>query len=153
MTPYHVTDPAIGPAILHLLHRAFATMDGRINPPSSLHDLTEQRLFAQGEVWAIGTPPIACMILTPHPDHLYLGKLAIDPAHQGSGLARRMVTLAEARARGLGLARLDLQTRIELVENHQVFAKLGFTETARSVHQGFAHPTSVTFSKQVAPHV
>jgi GNAT superfamily N-acetyltransferase len=152
MTPVLVSDPDKGPAILSLLQRAFAGMEGRINPPSSLHALTVKGLFATGEVWAMGAPPVACVILTPRAEVLYLGKLAVDAARQGQGLARRLVTLAEARARGLGLGMLELQTRVELVENHQVFTRLGFVETARTAHAGFAQPTSITYRKKVLLH-
>jgi predicted N-acetyltransferase YhbS len=152
MTPRLVTDPAEGPAILQLLHRAFAGMEGRIDPPSSVHRLTVEGLFAAGEVWAIGAPPVACVILTPRAEALYLGKLAVDPAQQGQRFARRLVSLAEARARGLGLGMLELQTRVELVENHKVFHRLGFRETGRTAHAGFTHPTSITFQKKVPLH-
>jgi ribosomal protein S18 acetylase RimI-like enzyme len=93
------------------------------------------------------------VILTPHAEVLYLGKLAVDAGHQGRGLARRLVTLAEARARGVGLAVLELQTRVELVENQRVFERLGFVETGRSAHAGFTQPTSITYRKEVSLHV
>jgi GNAT superfamily N-acetyltransferase len=108
MTPRHVTDPAEGTALLSLMHAAFAGMLGRIDPPSSLHGLTAEALFGAGEVWAVGTPPVACVILTPRAGALYLGKLAVDPALQGKGLGRRLVAQAASRARELGLAVLEL---------------------------------------------
>jgi GNAT superfamily N-acetyltransferase len=152
MTPRLVTDPDEGPAILQLLHAAFAGMEGRIDPPSSLHGLTVAGLFAAGEVWAMGAPPVACVMLTPRAEALYLGKLAVDPAWQGQGLARRLVTLAAARARGLGLGLLELQTRVELVENQRVFERMGFHEVARGAHAGYARATSITYRKEVLSH-
>ncbi len=149
MTPHQLTQPADGPAVLALLHRAFAGMEGRINPPSSLRGLTVQQMFAMGEVWVIGAGPVGCVILTPRADALYLGKLAVDPLHQGRGLARGLITLAETRARALALQHLELQTRVELVENHRIFGRLGFIETGRSAHAGFDQATSITFRKKV----
>lgn len=138
-------------AALHaLILRAFAGMEGRINPPSSARDLTPESLAATAltsEIWVIGSPPQACMILTPKPGSLYLGKLAVDPALQGRGLGRALVTWAETRARALGLPALTLQTRVELTENHATFQRLGFSETGRSTHAGFTAPTSITFTK------
>jgi len=135
-----------------LLVGAFAYMDGRIDPPSSLSGLGPSdlcRIAAQAEMWVIGTPPCACVILTPQPDTLYLGKLAVAETARGRGLARALVELACARARALGLPSVTLQTRVELTGNHQTFQRLGFVETGRTAHPGFDRPTSVTFRRVV----
>ncbi len=147
MTPYRATDPCDWAAILALIHRAFACMEGRINPPSSLHSLTVDELRHGGEVWVIGTPPIACVTLSRRAEALYLGKLAVEPAMQGKGLGRRLIAVAEMRARQMGLPALMLQTRVELAENHRAFAAMGFQKTAETAHPGFARATSFTFVK------
>lgn len=149
MIAYHTTDPADGLAILALMQTAFAGMEGRIDPPSSLHDLSVQSMFKAGEVWAMGAPPVACMILSPRSKALYLGKLAVAPDHQARGLARTMVEAAKARAQVLGLPKLELQTRVELEENHAIFRALGFVETGRTAHAGYVRATSVTFELTV----
>lgn len=149
MVPYRLTPTDDFAVILALITRAFAGMHARIDPPSSLQSLTIESLQSSGEVWAIGHPPHACMILTPHPDHLYLGKLAIDPAHQGHGLARTLIALAETRARHLNLPQIQLLTRVELTENHHAFTALGFTQTATFTHAGHTRPTALTFTKEV----
>lgn len=134
-------------AVHALLTQAFAHMEGRIDPPSSLARLTPQGLAAQGEVWALGTPPRACMVLTARADTLWLGKLAVAEGARGQGLARAMVAHACARARALGLPHVTLQTRVELVENHATFARLGFAEVGRTAHPGYDRPTSITFRR------
>ena len=48
----------------------------------------------------MGTPPIACVILTERGNTLYLSKLAVDPPARGTGLARTLVNVAGMRARG-----------------------------------------------------
>ncbi len=144
-------DPYDWEVLLSLIRRAFAGMEGRIDPPSSLHALTAEAIAHQavtGEVWVCG-PNEACMFLTLKPGRLYLGKLAVDPLLQGQGLGRGLVRLAEERARNLGYDRLELETRVELVENHAIFRKLGFAEVGRSAHLGFDRPTSITFAKTV----
>ena len=142
-TPFRATDPFDWTGLLDLIRRAFAGMEGRIDPPSSLHRLTPQGLAASPEVWVLGATPLACMVLTPKPGHLHLGKLAVEPALLGRGFGRLMVARAEDRARELGLDRLELETRVELVENHRFYLALGFHEAGRSAHPGFDHPTSV----------
>lgn len=152
MIPFRAIDPYDWPALIDLLQRSFAYMEGRIDPPSSLRHLTAANLAhlsQNAEIWVIGTAPLACMILTPKQDRLYLGKLAVDKEHRGKGLARQLITQAEVRAAAMGLQVLELQTRIELVENHATFTRLGFVETARSAHEGYDHPTTLTFQKTI----
>ena len=149
MIPTPATDPYDWPALLALITRAFAYMEGRIDPPSSLHSLTPQGLARSGEVWVLGQPALACMVLKPVEGALYLGKLAVEPALQGQGLGRLMVARAEGRAREMRLDRLELETRVELVENHRFYLGLGFIEVSRSAHPGFDRPTSVRYAKPV----
>lgn len=136
--------------VLALIRASFAYMDGRIDPPSSMHRLTLaalERHCETGEIWALGDPPLACVLVTPKPDCLYLGKLAVDRARRGAGLARRMVELAVERALALGLPALELQVRVELVENHAAFARMGFVKTGETAHQGYDRPTSITLRR------
>lgn len=143
-------DPAL-PQVLSLMQSAFAYMDGVIDPPSSIHALTLEGLTqSPSEVWAMGTPPIAAMVLTPKRDALYLGKLAVTDDSRGKGLARVMVDAALARARALGLGAVELQIRIELTRNQTVFAAMGFAEVVRTAHPGYDRPTSITYRRAVA---
>ncbi len=155
MTPHRALAPYDWPALLALIQTEFAGMEGRIDPPSSMHALTPEAIAAQartGEVWVLGHPPlghppVACVFLTTKHDALYIGKLAVAATHRRQGLARKLITLAETRARALDLPALELQTRVELTENHATFRALGFTETARSAHPGFTRPTTLTFRR------
>lgn len=142
-------DPELG-AVLDLLAQAFAFMDGRIDPPSSLAALSPGRLSdvaKTAEVWALGTPVQATVTLTPKADALYLGKLAVASGARRKGYARQLVEHAAFRARALGRKRLRLQTRIELTENHRAFAAMGFVKTAQTAHPGFDRPTSITMER------
>ena len=151
MTPRLATDPSLWPPILSLLRDAFAYMEDRIDPPSSLRDLTEASLTRQaqtGAIWIIGAP-VACVFLTPRPKALYVGKLAVAAEHRGQGLARRLMDQAAAQARQLGLPALELQVRVELVENQAAFQAMGFQEVGRTAHPGFDRPTSITYRRAV----
>ena len=152
MKPQRAQDPYDWPHLRDLLARAFVGMEGRINPPSSLHDLTAADIAVQavaGEVWVMGAPAVACVFLTPKPGALYLGKLAVDPVVQKMGYARRLIGVAESRAHALGLPALELWTRIELVENHATFRALGFVQTGTHAHAGFDRPTALIFTKRL----
>ncbi|MBE0554187.1 MAG: GNAT family N-acetyltransferase [Rhodobacteraceae bacterium] len=153
MTPYRLDSTSDFRPVLQLVQDSFAYMDARIDPPSSMHRLTVGDIRQQataGEVWAIGAPPVACMFLTNKENCLYLGKLAVVADHRSKGLARQMVAVAVARARALDLPAVELQTRVELTENHATFTALGFTETGRTAHPGYDRPTSITFRLPVS---
>jgi predicted N-acetyltransferase YhbS len=146
-------DPAL-PGVWALIRTTFAYMEGRIDPPSSMHrlslrDVSEQA--ARGELWVIEDEGrvVACVFLTPRANVLYLGKLAVAVSHRNRGLARRLVQLAETRARQLGLKAVELQSRIELTENHTAFSAMGFRVTGETAHPGYDHPTSLTFVKPI----
>ena len=53
----------------------------------------------------------------------------------------------EVLARERGLAAIELETRIELVENHATFRALGFRKVAEKSHPGYARSTSITMRK------
>lgn len=139
-------------ALLTLIQRAFTFMDGRIDPPSSLHRMDANALAekAKAEICLLahdGYRITGCVFCDPRADQLYVGKLAVDPERQGKGIGRALMDRAEAEARHLGLIGLELETRIELVENHRHFAKAGFRKSGETAHPGFGRPTSITMRK------
>lgn len=140
--------------LLGLILRSFAPMDGVIDPPSSAHRLTSVSLAAKARdetafLAMAGDKLAGCVFLADRGDHLYLGKLAIDPAYQSRGIGRRLVETAEDHARRLGRTAIELQARVELTGNHVVFARLGFRETARTAHPGYQRPTTITMRKEL----
>lgn len=143
-------------ALYDLLSVCFAPMEGRIDPPSSFTAMTADTLRhkAQEETLItahIGHRLVGCAFAVPHPPALYLGKLAVAPDQQRRGILRAMLARAEDLAATLSLSALELQTRVELTENHATFAALGFHEKSRSAHAGFDRPTSLTMWKALAP--
>jgi predicted N-acetyltransferase YhbS len=141
--------------LLDLIMRAFAYMDGVIDPPSSAHKLTtgllEAKAKAETVLIAIADGKlVGCVSLADRGDHAYLGKLAVDPALQGKGIGRRLVEAVEAEAIRQGKSFVELQTRVELTGNQAIFARLGYRETERTAHTGFSRPTSVTMRKELS---
>jgi GNAT superfamily N-acetyltransferase len=140
-------------ALHRLLHDAFADMEDRIDPSSSLHQMSPDGIahFAQDNTIIVieDTPdiPIACVFLNIKGPALYIGKLAVAPNHRGRGFAAKLIQGATHKARDLDLPFLELETRIELVENHAIFQAMGFAETAQTAHEGYAQPTSITMRK------
>jgi N-acetylglutamate synthase-like GNAT family acetyltransferase len=151
MTPELATAADI-PEIRRLILSAFAYMEARIDPPSSILATTEAELAAAGEFWLIREEGaiVACVMLKPSPPHLYLGRLAVAESHRGKGLARQLVAKAESRARALGLSGIELGVRVELTENHAAFTALGFRKVREESHPGYDRVTSYRFVKEVA---
>lgn len=131
-----------------LLHRTYAYMDGRIDPRSSLHRLTveglqqkaaDESLIVARDKGAI----VGCMFCRREGDWLYVGKVAVDLSAQGQGVGRQMFNHAFDLARTLACRGLELETRVELLENHRTFARMGFVKVGEDAHQGFDQPTSI----------
>lgn len=144
-------DPDLS-AVLTLIRDSFAYMDGIVDPPSSMHRLTLEGLRAQaqtGEVWTLGTPPIACALFRVTNGALYIGKLSVAEFARGQGLSRQLIDHAATRAKALGLRALTLQSRVELADNHAAFRAMGFCETSRTAHDGYDRPTSITFRRSL----
>lgn len=140
--------------ILALIQRSFAYMDGRIDPPSSMHRLTARDIAKQcmtGEVWTMGSPISACIFLSAQQQFLYVGKVAVVEGQRGRGLAGHLIDLAEERARDVGLPALELSVRVELTENRATFERLGFAVIAQRSHKGYARPTYLRMRRDVEP--
>ncbi len=144
--------------LLALLHEAFQYQRPRIDPPSSLYRLDVRSLAdkAQDEAAFLALDAgqlVGCAFAKVKPDCLYVGKVAVRPGRQGQGIGRRLMQAVEHHARQADQAVLELETRIELVENHRTFAALGFARTAEHAHAGYARPTYVTMRKSLRPSV
>lgn len=160
--PVHVGPAPEGfddwPALLALLQQAFAYMDGRIDPPSSLQRLDAAGLRAKAAqeqlllAWVPGAPPrlLGCAYAGVRTHSVYVGKLAVAEGARGLGLARRLMAAADDIARAHGRPWLELQTRVELVENHRTFEALGFVKVAETSHPGYARVTTIEMRRPVA---
>ncbi|PLK70430.1 GNAT family N-acetyltransferase [Rhizobium sp. TH135] len=141
--------------LLALIMGSFAYMDGVIDPPSSAHRLTVDSLKdkARDEIGLTAEVDgrlLGCAFLRPEPGFLYVGKLAVSPEAQGSGIGSRFLTEAEAIARDLGKPTLRLETRIELTGNHRRFGAWGFVRTAEKSHAGYDRITFIEMQKHLA---
>jgi ribosomal protein S18 acetylase RimI-like enzyme len=137
-----------------LILDAFGYMESRINPPSSALRLTAASMKADADKGALllaerAGEIVGCVFAQVKGDALYIGKLAVRPGLQGAGIGRKLVDAAREEARRRDLPMLELQTRVELVENHATFARMGFVKTGESAHQGFDRATSITMRAPV----
>lgn len=140
------------PGLLDLLQRAFDFMQDRIDPPSSLADMTSVSLKQKAkdeDLFLIlrKSRPVACLFGRPDGRDYYIGKLAVANDARGQGLARLLIDAAARQAGYEGYSSLRLQTRVELRENHQTFRAMGFHLIGASAHPGYARATSLTFRR------
>jgi ribosomal protein S18 acetylase RimI-like enzyme len=91
------------------------------------------------DVWVLdddGHGIVGVIELIAHPDHLYIENVAIAPSHQGAGLGRQLMHLAETEARARGLTELGLLTNERYTSNIAMYERYGYVETHRTEHLG-----------------
>ncbi|MDI1262140.1 MAG: GNAT family N-acetyltransferase [bacterium] len=140
--------------VRQLILDAFAYMEPRIDPPSSALRLTVPSMQADAGKGALllaerGGDIVGCVFVRPKDDALYIGKLAVRPDLQGNGIGAKLMEAVRREARARGIKTLELETRIELFENHAAFARMGFVKTAENSHAGFDRTTSIVMRAPV----
>lgn len=127
-------------------------MEDRIDPPASVLRLTPQLLEEKSheETLFLATDHdelVGCVFARAQAEALYVGKLAVRNDRQRNGVARRLLAAVEAHAHAIGARYLELETRIELTDNHKTFAALGFVKTGEHAHDGYDRPTFISMRK------
>ena len=146
--------PSDADALLDVMRRAFAEYRGVLQPESSVFVETVPLIAAKlaggcGFLAFDRHRPVGCIIAEEKDGSGYLGRLAVDPGLRRQGLARRLMLAGEGFARGRGLRRAEVQVRIALAGNIALFRSLGYRETARESHPGYAQPTTLVMQKSL----
>lgn len=71
--------------------------------------------------------PVAVTSMSLEDDAIHIFNIAVEPAEQGKGHLRRILTFAEDKARAIGANRLTLYTHSHMTRNRAVYPHLGFT--------------------------
>lgn len=137
-----------GAELHELLRTAYAFMDGRIDPPSSLYRMTTEDLRQKAIDETLVTARaegrlVGCLFARNQPPWLYVGKVAVAVDSQGMGVGRALIAFAQGLAVERQLDGLELETRIELTENHAAFASMGFIKVADQSHDGYDRTTCI----------
>ncbi len=107
-------------------------------PAPMIADFTTQ--IADGLVHVAADPDdrvAGFVVFYPRDNSMHLENIAIDPAHQGTGLGRALVAFVEDRARAVGLPSVDLYTNVKMTENQKLYPRLGYLEVDRRSEDGF----------------
>ena len=122
-------------AIARAAYAKYAPRMGR-EPPPMLADFPA--FIGAGFVIVIesGGESAGYLIGWPEADTFLVDNIAVDPAWQGQGLARKLMGYAVAEARRLNLLAVRLYTNVSMTENLTVYGRFGFVETHRAVENG-----------------
>ena len=141
-------------ALLDLMRRAFAEYSGVLKPESSVFVETETVLAGKlaeggGFVAEESGRLVGCVIAETKEAKGYLGRLAVDPAVRRRGVAQRLMQAGEDFMRARGLRAVEINVRIALTGNIALFEALGYRETRRLAHPGWAEPTYLVMEKSL----
>lgn len=141
-------------AVAALIRAAFAAQSVVTDPlPSALRvtadDVAAHLRIGSGAVAGVAGGVAGSALWAERDGGLYLGRLAVAPTWRRRGVARALLAAAEAAALAMGLPRIDLSTRLVLLDNRRLFVACGFIETSREAHPGYAEPTFVNMEKRL----
>ena len=102
-------------------------------------DVNYDELVAQAEAWVaeVEGEVVGYLILVAESNGMLLENVAVLPTHQGSGVGRLLLTLAETQARAAGCDHIRLYTHETMVENQRLYERNGYVETHREAEDGF----------------
>lgn len=107
-----------------------------VEPGPLQDDYTDAITKNRVQVLIRGPDIISLLILIPKSDALLIDNVAIDPAWQGQGLGRYLMSVAEAVGRAGCHPCLRLYTHEKMAANIALYGHLGFEETARIRERG-----------------
>lgn len=139
-------------AIEALVERAYAAYLPRMGRrPAPMDDDYGARIAA-GQAWVVPEGDggrdgggggekagglLALLVLERQPGFLLVDNIAVAEAARGQGLARRLLAFAEAEARRLGYAELQLYTHRSMTENQALYRHLGWELYRWTREKGF----------------
>jgi ribosomal protein S18 acetylase RimI-like enzyme len=127
------------PTVGEIVDRAYGVYVERIGMRPGPMDADHRDEIDRGQVW-VGTEGervVGLIVLVETPDHLLIENVAVDPAHQGEGVGRALLSFAEDSARKAGLDIIRLYTHEKMSENLALYARIGYREFERQDKGGF----------------
>ena len=130
-------------ALSACIDAAYALYAARITdlPPVSADCAAE---IAKYQVWVaeIEDDIVGGLVLIPEADFMRLANVAVHPDHKGVGLGRALIDLAETEASDQGYREMRLTTHVDMPENIELYAHLGWEEGRR-------HGNKVSMTKTI----
>ena len=132
--------PEDAQAIAALVNRAYEKYEERIGRKPRPMTADYDHAVAAHQMWVVedGGAIVAALELIPEKGVLLIENIAVDPAHQGTGLGKLLLAFAEAEARRQGFATLRLYTNAKMTENIAIYTRFGYRKTGRKTRRGFS---------------
>lgn len=115
-----------GDAVVELWSRC-----GLLRPWNNPHKDIERKRRVQRNLFLIGTieEKVVGSVMVGYDGHRgWINYLAVDPAHQRSGLGRALMDAAEQQLRRIGCPKINLQIRRDNLEAIAFYERIGYTE-------------------------
>ncbi len=96
--------------------------------------IAERKVF----VAEAGNRIIGVLVLMETEEGFLLDNIAVKTGHQGKGVGRRLLELAEAQARSAGFTSIYLYTHEKMTENQALYSRIGYVEYARRTEKGLS---------------
>jgi ribosomal protein S18 acetylase RimI-like enzyme len=74
------------------------------------------------------------IVFGPGDEGFLIDNVAVDPAHQGTGVGRALLEVAEAAAQAAGFDSIYLYTHERMTENLALYGRIGYVEYDRRLH-------------------
>lgn len=116
-----------------LVHAAYGHWVERLGmrPRPMTDDYDEVIRLANVTVAEVDGELAGVLVLRTTDDGFVVDNVAVHPAHQGTGLGRALLEIAEAEAERAGFGSIVLYTHEAMTENIELCSRLGYTEFDR----------------------
>jgi ribosomal protein S18 acetylase RimI-like enzyme len=95
---------------------------------------------AQDDVFVVtaGAEILGVIVMATERTELLVVNVAVAPQFKGQGIGKMLMLFCETQARQAGSDVIRLYTHELMVENVEIYKKLGYQETHRATENGFA---------------
>ena len=127
------------PGIIECVENAYHHYIDRIGkkPGPMLDDYAEAISIHEVYVAEEADRIAGILVLIKQDNTLLLDNVAVHNDFQRRGIGRKLMSLAEQRARQLGYSNIELYTHELMTENYQAYLKLGYMEVDRRTVKGY----------------
>jgi ribosomal protein S18 acetylase RimI-like enzyme len=125
--PAQVDDAAQLAELVNLAYEPYVSRLGR--PPGPMtEDYTEVIRDRRVIVAESGDAVVGLIVLDTTDEGFLLHNIAVAPSHQGTGVGRALLQLAEAEAVRAGYDSIYLYTHVLMTENQAMYARAGYVQ-------------------------
>jgi ribosomal protein S18 acetylase RimI-like enzyme len=120
------------PRLTELVRAAYGHYVERLGgPPRPLTDDYAEVVRRHRVTVAVRAGHVAGLVVLDVQEDFWVDNVAVDPAHQGTGVGRALLEHAEATARHEGFDAVHLLTHERMTENLALYTRIGYAEYGR----------------------